>query len=431
MKTSIFSCDSALDIAFIPFMPASTEDKVEVRVQIRTHQKGARLDAVIAVDGIEIDRVDGKQIETYYFFTNSQYYSAGEHILSIKFKESSEERYEQSSLSFTIEEERLPILSGGFVMLGPPNDRKACAAFTPKTKQMTAAQWESYIDEMAKINIRCIIVNVTVQFRTMFGQNTAHYPSKLYPRSDIRSNDPIRAILRAAERNSQHVFIGLGHTYGGNLPNTTDIMDELFALYSDSPAFYGWYESEEVNIRKNNAVLEQWKKLRAHASLLSPVKPIMISPYSCGLEYDEKTGGVHPDFLKNLADGKMAFDIIAPQDMVGHTIDGGRLSTRQSGEMFKHLAAACKASGKHLWANCEAFDFDEDGVLVPRFNGGGMDGENGYIQQIEAARPYCEKIVTFMLNGFFLPKNFEPNIGGEKAEKHYDEYKAYMSKYKK
>ena len=73
MKTSIFSCDSALDIAFIPFMPASTEDKVEVRVQIRAHQKGARLDAVIAVDGIEIDRVDGKQIEDYYFFTNWQY----------------------------------------------------------------------------------------------------------------------------------------------------------------------------------------------------------------------------------------------------------------------------------------------------------------------------------------------------------------------
>ena len=37
-----------------------------------------------------------------------------------------------------------------------------------------------------------------------------------------------------------------------------------------------------------------------------------------------------------------------------------------------------------LWANCEAFDFNESLQLVPRFNGGGMNGENGYIQQIEA-----------------------------------------------
>ncbi len=432
MEQNVFSCNNNLDISFIPFMPASAEDEVEARIQIRAKCRGALLDAIITVDEKEIERVSEFEVKDFYFFTHRQYYRAGTHTLCVRFKEHCKEKFEETKTSFCIEEKRLPILSGGFVMLGPPNDRKPCSLFAPKTKAMTDLQWEQYIDEMSAVNMRCIIINVTVQLHTMQGENTAHYPSRLYPRSDIRSSDPIRAILRAAERNSQYVFIGLGHTYNGHLPNTTDVMKELYSLYGDSPAFYGWYESEEVNIRRNNTtVLDRWKKLRDYAFSLSPVKPFMVSPYADGENTYKQTGGVHPDFLQGIASGKAAFDIIAPQDMVGHTIEGGRLTVRESAEMFKHLETACKASKKHLWANCEAFDFDDDFVLVPRFNGGGMSGENGYIQQIEAAFPYTEKIVTFMLNGFFLPEGFVPDIGGKRAAAQYNIYREYLQKTRK
>lgn len=428
MGDNVFSCNSGIDIAFIPFMPATTKDNVELRIQLKTTKPGALLDAIVLVDGKEIHSVKKQPVENFYFFNNFSYYKEGAHSLCVRFRESGQDGFEETNLSFDIEKERKPLLSGGFIMLGPPNDRMPCSTFTKSTKQMSEKDWERYINEMAKLGIKCIIITVTVQLHTMDGENTAHYDSKLYPRSDISAKDPIRAILRSAEANGQHVFIGLGHTYCGALPNTTDVMDELHALYGDSPAFYGWYESEEVNMRQyNDKLWERWQTLRNHALSLSPVKPFFVSPYADGENNYDKTGSIHPEFLRRLEAGDASFDIIAPQDMVGHTIEGGRLTVKESGEMYRHLAKSCKIAQKHLWANCEAFDFNDDFQLVPRFNGGGMNGENGYIQQIEAVHPYAEKIATFMLNGFFSPKGFEPVIGGERAIEQCEYYRSYKN----
>lgn len=432
MSSNVFSCDKGVDVAFIPFMPASAQDRVELRVQIRTKVKGALLDTVIFVDGVSIHSVANVSVKEPYFFNCFNYYTVGNHTLSIRFKESGSEDFEETSLDFYIEEKRLPILSGGFIMLGPPNDRKPCASFCAATKKMTDLDWAAYVDQMALLGIKCIIITATVQLKTMDGENTAHYPSRLYPRSDIAADDPIRAILQAAERNGQYVFIGLGHTYRGALPNTTEVMDELYSLYGDSSAFYGWYESEEANIRQNqHNIWDRWRYLRKHALALAPVKTFMVSPYADGENLYAETGGVHPEFLKRLASGDAEFDIIAPQDMVGHTVEGGRLSVAESAEMYRHLSAACNVAQKHLWANCEAFDFDESFMLVPRFNGGGMSGENGYIQQIQAVCPYSEKVMTFMLNGFFSPKGFSPMLGGPRAVEQCENYKAYMLSAKK
>jgi len=432
MEQNTFSCNNGLDISFIPFMPASAEDEVEARIQIRTKYCGALLDAIIMVDEKEIERVSEFEVKDFYFFTHRQYYNAGTHTICVRFKEHCEEKFEETKTSFCIEEKRLPILSGGFIMFGPPNDRKACTSFTADTKKMADDDWEAYIDQMALLGIKCIIITTTVQLRTMDGENTAHYPSSLYPRSDITAKDPVRAVLRAAERNGQYVFIGLGHTYGGALPHTKEVMTELYSLYGDSPAFYGWYESEEADIRQyKEEIWDRWQELRGHAITLSPVKPFIISPYAAGENLYPETGGIHPEFLNRLAREGADFDIIAPQDMVGHTVDGGRLTVKESGDMYYHLSKVCRVAKKHLWANCEAFDFDDDFTLVPRFNGGGMDGENGYLQQIQAVHPYSEKIVTFMLNGFFLPEGFVPAIGGERAAVQYNIYSEYLQETRK
>ena len=432
MSSCVFSCHSDIDIAFIPFMPATTEDNVELRVQIRTKSAGAPLDAVILIDGNEIHSVKKYPVERFFFFSDVRRYTEGEHLLSVRFKESGKEELEETSIPFFIEKERRPLLSGGFVMLGPPNDRKPCENFIRSTKQMSDEDWENYLTELSRLGIKCIIITATVQLRTMNGENTAHYPSKLYPRSDIEAADPVRAILRSAEKNGQHVFVGLSHTYHGSISNTAEVMAELYSLYGDSPAFYGWYESKEGNMRRNkDELFERWKYLRECATSLSPVKPFIVSPYADGKNIYHETGGINPEFLERVANGDGAFDIIAPQDMVGHTIKGGRLTVKESAEMYRHLSLACRKAKKHLWANCEAFDFDDELRLVPRFNGGGMNGENGYIQQIEAVNPYSEKIVTFMLNGFFSPKNFTPVIGGERAVKQCEDYRAYYDSLKK
>lgn len=424
-----FKFNPKLDLSFIPFMPATEKDDVELRLQIKRLKPNETLDVLVSIDGRVVINETNYSCESFAFFKHTQRYTAGKHELVLQYKGSSEKEYIAQKSTFIIEEKRSPLLQGGFIMLGPPNDRIPCNAFCQDTKKMTDSDWANYIDELDAIGIKCIIVKVTVQLDYMGGKCTAHYSSSLYPRSDITAKDPIRAILTSAEKNGQCVFIGLGHTFYGTLPNTPDVMTELYDLYGDSPAFYGWYGSEEVNMSKNeDSVWEKWDEIYRRAQKLSPVKPFIISPYA-DITIDDKTDVLHPEFLKKLGEGLGKFDIIAPQDMVGHTVKGGRLTTERTAKMFKILESYCQKSGKHLWANCEAFDFDENNVLVPRFVGGGFDGENGYVQQLKACFPYVEKIITFMFNGFFAPTNYKPIIGGQKAVLQYENYVSYRKKF--
>lgn len=427
MNTS-FQFNPKLDLSFIPFMPATVFDDVELRFQVRRLKPNERLDLITSIDGQIIIKVDNYDFDEFAFFKHVQKYTAGKHDVIFKYKSSNETDYTISKIEFDIERDRKPLLQGGFIMLGPPNDRIPCNAFCQDTKKMTDSDWANYIDELDDIGIKCIIVKVTVQLDYMGGKCTAHYTSSLYPRSDITAKDPIRAILTSAEKNGQCVFIGLGHTFYGTLPNTPDVMTELYDLYGDSPAFYGWYGSEEVNMSKNKkSVWKKWDEIYRRAQKLSPVKPFIISPYA-DITIDDKTDVLHPGFLNKLSSGFGKFDIIAPQDMVGHTVKDGRLTTERTAKMFKILESCCQKAGKHLWANCEAFDFDDNNVLVPRFINGGFDGENGYVGQLTACAPFVEKIITFMFNGFFAPPNFKPLIGGKPAIEQYQNYKNYRDK---
>ena len=112
-----------------------------------------------------------------------------------------------------------------------------------------------------------------------------------------------------------------------------------------------------------------------------------------------------------------------PQDCVGQ----GRLNIEESRKMHKRLKEVCDEVNKHLWANCEAFNF-KDGILVPRYKDGGMYGEGGFIEQIQAVRPHVEKIMNFAYTGFFAPTGFTPEVGGKAAVKQFEDYLEYYNK---
>ena len=95
--------------------------------------------------------------------------------------------------------------------------------------------------------------------------------------------------------------------------------------------------------------------------------------------------------------------------------------------MSESLLRFCKMVDKHFWANCESFNFENGYLIVPRFMDGGMDGEAGFIQQIETVRPYAEKIMTFMLSGLFNPPGLFPCPGGEKTINQYCTYAEYFN----
>ena len=170
---------------------------------------------------------------------------------------------------------------------------------------------------------------------------------------------------------------------------------------------------------------EYWDKLNRNTLKvreLSPAKPILMSPYCQPgqefIEYIEKHD---------------LFDIMMPQDFVGQN----RFTLADSRQQNITLLDYCQKSNKHLWANCEAFNFTGANInlvgngaislLVPRYKNGGMDGEEGFIQQMETVRPYVEKIMNFMFSGFFTTPNARVKPGGKAAVQQYTDYMEYQN----
>lgn len=417
-----FSIDQ--DICMIPFSPITEEDICEIRFQCYNDEEEEKiLTAAVFLDREEPDNLLFSTKETirgysFGFWSFRQCFTEGEHTLIFRVGDMI------VTQNITVLQKRKPVLSGGFIMIGPPNDRTPCDPFRDCLKHFTEEDWDNYLTAMKIIGMDFIIVTVTVQLlEIQTGKPVAHYDSRYYPKSDIVANDPIGAILRAAVKNSQKIFMGLGHTYGGRLENTVQIMDELYDKYGKYPSFYGWYQSEETNFNYfNEKELSKWNEISDRRNQLSPVKPLLISPYFICKE-DRLQSDVSEKLLKYLEENKVNFDIIMPQDMVGQSV----LTVKKAGDIFRRLVVACQKNGVHLWANCEAFNFDENGHLLTRFKNGGFYGPEGYVAQIKSLYSYCEKVGTFMLSGFFTPSEFSPCPGGQLAIEQYEKYVNYLS----
>jgi len=438
-KIPIFSISADYDVCLIPYSPVTEQDELEIRAQIFNSGDDGEVIVRFYLDGILLDSCTlSVESHTYGFARTfvSMSGQGGSHIVRVELAaEHGEIEQGEAILPLEVKKSLQPILDGGFVMLGPPNDRKPCDPYRDELKRFTDADWENYVTEMHKLGQSCIIIMVSRQYLTLESRKlVAHYPSKQIEKSDITADDPIKAILTAAARNGQKVFIGVGNQFGHK--GTPEEMTELYERYKHFTSFYGWYFAAELWMdNTHEADFSAWglyNYLWEHARTLAPVKPILISPM-----------GMPCDAFAELFEKVHFCDIIMPQDWVGQCA----FHIEDSEEMHRRLAGICRKAHKHLWANCESFNFTDtpDGkwenwgctykdfpwdaprVLVPRFRGGGMIGKQGFDKQIKAALPYVEKIQTFMLSGFFCPPDFTPRCGGEAAVKQYEDYVRYMN----
>jgi len=416
MKQNFKICGEK-DIRLVPYSPVQETDNLEIRCQIYNESTEAEeVKLSFCFDGVEINRqtlfVESKSYGLAVC-RHSMKGKAGRHKISVN----------GELVDLEVVKKSPTLLNGGFIMFGPPNDRDGCDLFRDDLKNMTDSDWENYVDELSKMGADCVIITACAQYLCFMPESgedykiVAHYPSKIYPKSDIVADDPIDAVLRTAEKNGMKVFIAVGNNYGH--AGTIEELCELFERYNKYKSFYGWYFSLELNMESFSE--EQWNRLAEltkAARRLSPVMPILTSPYRLPSE----------EFLEYVRRNDI-FDIIMPQDWVGQK----RLTLSESDMMHRRLLESAESVGKHLWGNCESFNFssvfnkgvDNGGHLVPRFRDGGMDGEAGFIQQMQTVRPYVEKIMNFMFSGFFTPTGFVPKIGGEAAVKQYEDYMKY------
>ena len=413
-----FRIDADYDLALLPYSPVMERDLLEIRCQVFNEGDDDEIDMVFRFDG-DVIHTERIRVEsgTYGFarYRMSMKGQVGTHTVSVN----------EASTTLEVIKDAPAVLDGGFLMMGPPNDRKALQ-FTPDLKLFTDEDWKAYVRAMADMGLDCLIIMSTHQYVTYLDQKFilhAHFDSKIFPKTDITAKDPIAAILEEAEVQNIKVFLGIGSAYGNR--GTLEEVDEVYERYHKYKAFYGWYQAKECNMQRFN--INEWgflevlaKRMREHA----PVKPILNSPY-------EMPGEEIVDYIR-----KIDFcDILMPQDWVGQK----RLNIKQSEEMIHILRDTYEKVGKHVWANCESFNFTEvenvnaetgTNYFVPRFRDGGFDGEEGFVQQMEAVRPYAEKIMTFMLAGLFLPEGFTPRAGGELAEKQMKDYMNYVKQFK-
>ena len=422
IKKPIFSITADYDVCLTPYSPVSETDELEIRAQVFNSGADGEVTVHFYLDSTLLNsRTLPVNSQSYGFARTfvSMKEHCGTHTVTVEIDTKCGDILQrQAVLPLVVKKSMRPVLDGGFVMLGPPNDRVACDSFREDVKSMTDDDWKRYIAELAKIGQTCVIIMVSHQWNLLEAPKEeryihAHYDSALYPKSDIAAKDPIAAILEESEKHGIHVFLGIGNQYG--YAGKKEDIEELYGRYGKYKSFYGWYLARELNMRYYRK--EDWDVLCALtgcARALAPVKPVLNSPMCIPTD----------ECLVYLMEHDV-LDIMMPQDWVGQK----HQTLAESDEMHRRLLPVCKKTRKHLWANCEAFNFVTEAaldeavpVLVPRFLDGGMDGEAGFLQQMQVARPYVEKIMNFMFSGFFTPPGFEPKIGGDAAVKQYVDY---------
>lgn len=267
-------------------------------------------------------------------------------------------------------------------------------------------------------------------FMAVANEGQAVYPSSImehgYPDGCM---SPVDAVMKTAESLGMHVFMSCGWARNQDddlrdpfvIERQRAIMDELVALYADSPAFYGWYlpiESAFEPVLPEHAV-EGVNRLTARARSLTPDKMVMISPYGiCYADID------NPLFEQRIA--ALDVDIIAYQDEVGCVREPMPLPRLR--EHLRKLGEIHSRTGIAFWVNVESFTWEKpatnsrQSALVPAAFG-------RFLAQMQAASAGgAERVISFAVCGIFdKPGSAHPLGQPAVANQAYDSYMAWKA----
>jgi hypothetical protein len=260
----------------------------------------------------------------------------------------------------------------------------------PALKIFTEAQWKEKVREISELGFEYLVL----QEIALDGK--AIYPSKLAPQYKLGCEDPLEAVLAAADEVGIKFFIGNDFWDDcqkgeflmkdpGMRKFRAKAMEEVAEKYSHHPSFYGWYFPNEsyLNPYFDEAFIDYMNDCARVAKTLTPACVNLIAPYNIKKEKcDDK-------FVKQLE--RMNIEIIAYQDGIG-------VNSTQPGEpavYFEHLYNAHqKASRARIWADMELFYFEDQtkGNLLP------ADFKR-ILKQMEDLSPFVDKILCYQYIG--------------------------------
>ncbi|GIP38998.1 twin-arginine translocation pathway signal protein [Paenibacillus sp. J31TS4] len=280
------------------------------------------------------------------------------------------------------------------------------------TQQFTAEDWELKLGEMAEAGMDTLVLLHVA----LHGQ--AFYPSEVIPhRWNTVCPDPLEAVLAAADKHGQTIYVGLGFfttpimgslsTTGDRSSLRFDIARELAARYGHHRSFGGWYFPVEAAIftyfpdhyvTYANELADFCRKVGA--------PKVLIAPYG--------TRSINGDgrFVAQLR--SLEVDYIAYQDEIG--VD--RTTFEQVEATFERLREAHDRANKPLWADIEVFRF-QGRVLYP----GAFDRIQ---RQLEIVSPYVDKVLCYQYLGMMNKPGSPVHAGSAESVALYEDYTAYM-----
>jgi hypothetical protein len=290
--------------------------------------------------------------------------------------------------------------------------------WNPALANFTCAQWQLKIKEIAETGIEYLVLMATALYYRSF------YSTTMFPSWKLACDDPLEAVLSAADKYGIKFFIGGG--FYGQWDSSDIIADpvagkrrlqaieEITRRYSHHKSFYGWYWPDEAFIDRyfSDEFIHYVNTCSRLARELTPRHQILIAPYGTRVAVpDEKY--VHQ--IESLD-----VDIIAYQDEVGVR----KSKAEETSAFYEGLRNAHdRAHRAAIWADVEIFEFENDvykSALLP----GSFDR---ILRQLEAVSRWVERILVYQYQGMMNKPGSPAFCGRPASTKLYSEYVEWLN----
>lgn len=252
----------------------------------------------------------------------------------------------------------------------------------------------------------------------------AFYDTPLLPKLPMACNDPIGALLKAADRHGVKTFISSdwyaewdekAMVDAERMRKRVQMMEELVQNYGHHPSFYGWYWPNEAHISPyfSETFIQHVNDCSREGRRLLPRAKMLSAPYGTSKAVcDDK-------FVRQLE--QMDVDIIAYQDEVGCF----RMTPNESAAAFEKLRRAHdRVPQRALWADVEVFDWEgtpnrQTSKLIP--------ASFPRVQaQLEAVSPYVDKILIYQFQGLMNREGSRAFAGHPNSARLYSDYRRWL-----
>ena len=291
--------------------------------------------------------------------------------------------------------------------------------WNPALAKFTREQWKAKIKEMHDIGMEYLIL-LAVAY-----EEKTYYPSSLQPRHDYVCDDPLDAVLEAADECGVKFFVSndFWSDWRQVEKAMTDEaiwrlrekgMEEVAEKYAHHKSFYGWYYPNESGLNQNidEITITYTNRCSQIAKSLTPDALTLIAPYGTKfIKADEH-------YVRQLE--RLNVDIIAYQDEVGVR----KTEAGTAGRYYENLYKAhVKAGRARLWADLEIFGFEGDvyhSPLIPA-------PFERILKQLKDISPFVENILIYQYIGMMNKPESRAFAGHKDSEKLYTDYTNWLS----